>query len=181
LSDDRMLIVGGWGAGEMMLDSAEVWDPAGGTFDPAGPLTEARLFHAAAPLPGGRVLVVGGWGMDGEPLASAEAWNPESGTFSPAGSLAEARPEHHTATPLPDGRVIVVGGRSPSARSTFDSAEVWDPVTASFGPAGSLLEGRYGHTASPLSDGRVLIIGGYDGEDILASAEVWEPHPSTAE
>jgi len=55
------------------------------------------------------------------------------------------------------------------------SAEVWDPVTASFGPAGSLAETRGAHTATPLPDGRVLVVGGWGGGGYLASAEVWEP------
>ena len=61
-----------------------------------------------------------------------------AGTFTPAGSLVEAR-FGHTATLLPDGRVLVVGGY---AYGALASAEVWDPVTATFSPAGSLAEGR---------------------------------------
>ena len=55
------------------------------------------------------------------------------------------------------------------------SAEVWDPVTASFGPAGSLVEARIFHTATLLPDGRVLVVGGIAEDDRLASAEVWDP------
>ena len=54
-------------------------------------------------------------------------------------------------------------------------AEVWDPATATFGPAGSLSEGRIRHTATLLSDGRVLIVGGMNATGDLASAEAWEP------
>lgn len=53
---------------------------------------------------------------------------------------------------------------------------MWDPATSSFGPTGSLAEGRYDHTATLLSDGRVLVIGGIgDDGTPLASAEVYEP------
>ena len=93
---------------------------------------------------------------------------------------------------LPDGRVLSVGGCispvSTMIRSYFcdlgltDSAEVWDPDTASFGPAGSLAVKRGGHTATALPDGRVLVVGGRvfidptgDDEIVYASAEIWDP------
>ena len=108
-------------------------------------------------------------------------WDPATGTFGPAGSLAEAR-DWHTATPLSDGRVLVVGGTDGGdAGSSFDpegvlaSAEVWDPATGTFGPAGSLAGPAILHTATPLPDGRVLVIGGWDGDEYLASTEAWSP------
>ena len=56
-------------------------------------------------------------------------------------------------------------------------AEVWDPATASFSPAGSLAEARELHTATLLPDGRVLVVGGGDADvdDYVAAAEVWDP------
>ncbi len=74
----------------------------------------------------------------------------------------------HSATLLPDGRVLVVGGGT--ERGMTASAEIWDPATASFSPAGSLAERSVNHTATLLPDGRVLIVGGE-----RASAEVWDP------
>ena len=55
------------------------------------------------------------------------------------------------------------------------SAEVWDPATNAFSPAGSLEQRRAGHTATLLLDGRVLVVGGLGGDDALASVEVWKP------
>ena len=49
-------------------------------------------------------------------------------TFGPSGTLARAR-GHHRAVLLHDGRVLIVGGPA--------EAELWDPATQMFGPAGT--------------------------------------------
>ena len=158
LLDGRVLVVGGWDLNDVFA-SAEVWDPATASFAPAGSFAEARRDHTATLLPDGRVLVVGGWGAD-DVLASAEVWDPATATFAPTGSPPRGR-FGHAATLLPDGRVLVVGGSGVDdiLASTGASAEVWDPATGTFGPAGSLAEGRFGFTATALPDGRVLVIG----------------------
>jgi hypothetical protein len=80
---------------------------------------------------------------------------------------------------LPDGRVLIVGGeRGGYGRTTV--AEVWDPTTASFGPAGSpIVKGLRDHTATLLPEGRVLIVGGDSGYNdeyaVYASTEIWDP------
>jgi hypothetical protein len=70
--------------------------------------------------------------------------------------------------------VLVIGG---FGSGRLRSAEVWDPVTGSFGPAGSLDKKRAVHTATALPDGRVLVVGGAPGsqDEVLVSAEVWDP------
>jgi hypothetical protein len=101
---------------------------------------------------------------------------PVTAPFGPAGSLAEAR-FYHTATPLPDGRILVVGGLTIQDGEfvALASAEVWDPATGTFGPAGSLAEARFYHTATLLPDGRILVVGGADSHNVVATAEVWSP------
>jgi hypothetical protein len=179
-----VLVIGGLsnsaGNAEDFLASAELWDPATGSFSATSSLAETRIAHTATLLPDGRVLVVGGIRVSIAPAATAELWDPGSGSFTTTGPLAEGR-FGHTATLLRDGRVLVIGGGS-FAQDGFDVravAEVWNPATGTFGPAGSLAEPRVSHTATLLPDGRVLVIGGIgrsgDASVIRSSAEVWDP------
>lgn len=188
LRDGQVLFVGGFGGPyayqSYALTSAELWDPASGSFSPAGSMATKRASHTATLLGDGRVLIVGDGG------GTAEVWNPASRTFGPAGTLSEPHADH-AATLLPDGRVLVVGGTS---------AEIWDPGSGGFTDAGTLVTARTDHAVALLSDGRVLVLGGrpyptagetgwltddgrsrITGDDgrpprRLASAELWDPN-----
>ncbi len=115
---------------------------------------------------------------------------PDREVFTPTGSMAEAR-WGHTATLLTDGRVLVVGG-SPVGRDGVRvrsaGAEVWDPVTGSFGPTdlgttGTEPSDRVHHTATLLDDGRVLIVAGGDGSKAhpgTYTVVIWDPESGTA-
>ncbi len=183
LSDGRVLVVGGSDYSKPnrpdWVTSAEAWDPLTGSFSSAGELTEGRYAHTATLLADGRVLVAGGsdnsYGVTG--LASAEIWDPATESFSPAGPLLQSR-GRHSATLLADGRVLVVGGVvvENDAERFLASAEIWDPATESFSPAGSLDAARVVHTATLLPDGRVLVVGGANPDGASpASAEIWDP------
>lgn len=66
----------------------------------------------------------------------------------------------HTATRLKSGQVLIVGGEDASG-TPLGSAELYDPLRASFTLlAGSLRQARSRHTATLLDDGSVLIAGG---------------------
>src|SRR3954468_13525454 len=52
-------------------------------------------------------------------------------------------------------------------------------VEGMFVPTGSLIVARYEHTATLLSNGKVLVAGGYDGSNVLASAELYDPKTGT--
>ncbi len=165
LHDGRILISGGTSTANVggVLDSAEIYDPAVGTFEPTGTMTAARQGHTATVLPDGRVLLTGGTKNIGfrATLASAEIYDPGSGTFQTTGSMTTAR-EGHTATLLRDGRVLIAGG-SPNGTSTTASAEVYDPRSGKFRAISPMGVPREAHSATLMKDGRVLIAGGGRG------------------
>jgi hypothetical protein len=190
----RVLIVGGDTGSNTVLASAEIYNPAAGTFALTGSMKTARAYHTATLLPGThKVLIAGGghpvdtgeigWGQ----LASAELYDIGTGKFAATGALKQAR-EDHTATILGDGEVLIVGGHDwepyggMDPRSFLASAELYNPATGTFTPAGTLKQGRDAHTATLLEFGRVLIAGGgteaivsgSPATPALTSAEVWQ-------
>jgi hypothetical protein len=169
LPDGRVLEAGGYsgGASRTRLSSAELYDPATGTWSQTGSMSQGRSLHGAALLPNGKVLVAGGY--DGNvATASAELYDPSTGTWSPTGSLSQAR-YFHTVTALPDGQVLVAGGGS---QHTLASAELYDPAAGIWSPTASLDHARSSHSATLLSDGRILVAAG-SGKGYLSEAELF--------
>jgi hypothetical protein len=191
LSDGRVLIVGGdpaaWTFTGPYLASAEVYDPATGTFTATGSMAEGRELHAATVLSDGRVLISGGVTESLHPtsLDSAELYDPTTGTFSPTGPMTGGR-VFQTASLLSDGRVLIAGGlangRVYANNPTFlATAEIYDPATGTFAATGSMADMRSYHTATVLADGRVLVAAGAvdAGVTTLPSAEIYDPATGT--
>ena len=91
------------------MSTAELYDPASGTWATTGKLTIPRAYHTATLLPNGEVLATGGNNAFNFMEASAELYDPASGRWTSTGSLEPGRFDH-TATLLPDGTVLAAGG-----------------------------------------------------------------------
>ena len=105
-----MLVAGGYDGSSADLASAELYDPASGTWIATGGLATARGGHTETLLPNGKMLVTGGVNDTNKSfIASAELYDPASGAWTATGSLATPR-ALHTATLLPNGKVLLAGG-----------------------------------------------------------------------
>jgi hypothetical protein len=149
-------------------DDAErplVVDP---TWSGAGRLAYGRTGHTATLLGSGQVLIAGGRADDDAKSMTAELYDPATGRFTAATTLMKAARAQHTATLLRSGQVLFVGGlNDPDEKRT---AEVFDPLSATFLAARSRPIARAAHTATLLQDGRVLV----DGGDVAGAATTAE-------
>jgi len=80
----------------------------------------------------------------------------------------------HTATLLPNGKVLIAGGMRRN-QDFYKSAELYDPATSQFQPAGDMNERRVSPIAVLLRSGKVLIAGGWVGHGCTDSAELYDP------
>jgi hypothetical protein len=166
LTDGRVLAIG-----RNLLDTD--WSPVAYLFEPRRDRWTAvspprRLAPAYAPVPDGGALAIGGSdggelaGGDGSVVATVERFDPSSGQWSPVAPMAAPRIDPQVAA-LEDGRVLVAGGASWTAsgpESALRSAEIYDPASDRWSPAGDLAAPRMGGIAVALSDGSALVLGG---------------------
>jgi hypothetical protein len=169
LLDGRVLILGGWEYpnrnGQVKSASAELYDPATGTFSPTGSMAAAHFSPAATRLVDGRILIVGG-----NNASSAELYDTTTGTFSPAGNGTGALGS--IATLLLDGRVLILGGDFPGF--------LYDPATGTFRKTGSTDTVDQDYVATRLSDGRVLVVGAaLRGGITYPATELYDPATDT--
>jgi hypothetical protein len=180
LADGKVLVAGGHMGVNISspgMATAELYDPATGTWTATGRMLTGRSRLSATLLPDGKVLVAGG-NVDSSAslgarccLASAELYDPSTGTWSATGSMIDARVAH-TATLLLDGRVLVAAGDSAHINGE-PGAELYDPISGSWTATGTMkVDGLYGQTAALLANGKVLVVGGHNGN---AAPELYDP------
>lgn len=193
LDDGRVLVAGGSaldaaesaGGGQTIraVATAELFDPATGTWAPTGSMGAARFEHTATRLRDGRVVMVGGLGAAGgagttSPLASTEIYDVAAGAFVSSTNLADPR-ANHAAVLLEDDSVLVTGGAGgDGADLSLATAEVFNAPGGTWNTVAAMGATRTGHTATRLPDGRVLVAGGESVQRgtrrSLTSAEVFD-------
>jgi N-acetylneuraminic acid mutarotase len=127
LPSGTVLVAGGFnqiGGTEAYFASAEIYDPAAGTWIVTGNMTTARYCHITTLLPNGTVLLAGGGGP--EELSTAEIYDPVVATWTATGSMTTAR-GNYTATLLPNETVLAAGGENNGGVFSVSSAEIFYP------------------------------------------------------
>ncbi len=151
LANGKVLTAGGLAASGALLATAELYDPAAGTFSPTGPLGTAVLAFGAVTLPSGEVLFLGGYSsVTGTPPTpgweytagtnQVQGYDPTSGMFSPAGTLAEPRLFGCNVL-LPSGTALAIGGWQGVPAVAESNIERYDPVMNQWTPVGALANG----------------------------------------
>jgi hypothetical protein len=152
LPDGRVLAAGGTTLGAFTpggpLKTAEIYQPATGTWTAAGSMLDSSWKHTATLLQSGKVLVAS--------IFKGELFDPATAAWSAAGNIPQPV-ETHVAALFPNGTVLLAGGSGPSATFTAN----FDPATNWFTPGPPMAYGRSEHAGVALDDGTVLLIGGY--------------------
>src|SRR5215472_11834632 len=99
----------------------------------------------------------------------------QAGQWQFTGSLGIGHSNTHLAQ-LSDGRVLAISGSSGSGVLT-PAAEIYDPGTGQWAPAGTLNDARVAFgQPSVLASGDVLVAGGHDvNVNDYATAELYDP------
>jgi hypothetical protein len=164
LVNGKVLLAGGSTFGD---GRGELYDPAANRWSNAG--TAARNTQTATRLADGRILTTG----QGK---EAHLYDPTTNHWSVAASTLQDR-ELPTAALLADGRVLVSGGSTTLAGQQLwlTSAEIYDPASNRWSPAGCMGQARWEHTATLLPSKKVLIAGGDLPSVSLSSVELFDP------
>lgn len=173
LGNGKILIAGGYdfdGIATTPHDTAELYDPATGTFTATGGMSRTRIDHAAIRAANGLVLIAGGTtGVTYN--AHCEVYDPVAGTFAVTGAMNNGRAGAMSVS-LPGSRILVVGGES-SLGNPVATAEVYDLVTGTFAATGAMALARYRTNGLLLGTGQVLVAGGRDSAAATAAAELY--------
>ncbi len=177
LDDGRVLAVGGYKKGDVLLAGAELYDPKTGLWQSTGDLPSPRVAFGLVKLRDGRVLATGGFsGVTWQKrtnVAGAALYDAKTGRWKETKPMKDKR-AGLSITLLSDGQVLVAGGWSSSGLE-LKSAELFDPGMETWRPTAPMTVARRNHRAALLADGSVLVIGGSNllGGNYLASCEIF--------
>ena len=168
LADGKVLIAGG-----SATATAELFDPASGTFALTGSPSTHRDWASAALLPDGRVIVANGYGYPVNTKLS-ETYEPATGTWTTTPDVPTAGYLRASAS-LPDGRFVLAGDGNNAWQSETTAVDTFDPTTNTWTSAAPLTTARTMHTLTRLADGRLAAVGGYSTDrNATTSVELFD-------
>ena len=165
--DDGKVLIAGNAYGFSYLQDAELYDPATGSWTPTGSMIYGQAVHDLVLLPDGRVLAVGN--------IQPEIYDPSIESWSLTSRPLSTTDYDSSATLLADGTVLVVESNG----GATSAAQIYDPDSDLWWPAGVTNDFRGYGAAVPLGNGKVLLAGGTDFSSSTSSAELYDPAVGT--
>lgn len=165
LQNGKVLVAGGDTPGEIVTNTANLYDPTTGVFTSTGNMAKPRVGFSATRLSNGKVLAAGGATDTEGATNTAEIYDPATGTWSTTGSMKQGR-QQHSAVLLRDGTVLVSGGnidRTPCTDvcvNTIAESEIYNPSNGQWKAVGDMTIPRSFFTTTLLSNGKALAVGG---------------------
>jgi hypothetical protein len=151
LENGQVLVSGGYSHPIDPLKSAEIYNPGDGRFVLTGSMPLGRRYQSSTLMPTGQVLVDGGWNSPGTGLTfdvNAASFTDTSNAMSEFRDRPTATLVSNTET-TDDGKVLLAGGASlPESTKGGKSLDLFNPVSNSFEPAGTMSTARHGLTAT---------------------------------
>jgi MYXO-CTERM domain-containing protein len=173
LSSGKVLIAGGFGG--FVPNTAELYDPATGTWSDAGTMVHWRHSHALVELADGRVLAAGGReDQGGQIWASAEIYDPTTKSWALAPSMGSARLAP-VAARLANGHVMVAGGYKTTLPLEQSTTEIFDPNGKAWTAGPSMTKPRYEASLTRLSDGKLLVVSSGVATPNASTSEYYDP------
>jgi WD40 repeat protein len=126
LSDNKVLVSGGFGNQTGTSKSAEIYNPTTNAWSSATSMATDRALHTSTKLQDGRVLVVGGY--DGlKALTTIEIYDPTANTWTApsASKVLNTARAMHTSTLLGSGDVLIVGTYFQTSGTISKTTEIW--------------------------------------------------------
>ncbi len=154
------------------ITSAELYDPDTASWTETGDMRDARDSFALIVLRSGKVFVTPGLDPYNDAYAY-EVYDPATGSWSGIGGAAV---RFGSATLLSSGKVLVIG------RGSLGTAQVYDPPSNTWRPAGTMMMARDSYTSTLLPSGKVLVAGGAEGfawYPATSSSEIYDPGSGT--
>ena len=162
LANGRLLVAGGQTNEYGDTTSAEIYDPATGTWADTAPMNVARLKFRPLLMDDGRVLAT----QSSNATPGVELWDPATGIWTNLDSINNRN--RAAVARLPNQRVIIAGGYERNSGPPFDNVPAYTNriLDLSGGPPGvwSTVTGGapnwYNAVPLEMRDGRVVFLGG---------------------
>jgi hypothetical protein len=170
LGNGKVLVTGGSDSIGHTWKQAELYDPIGHKWLPAGNMVLPRMTLSLKLLSDGSAIAIGG-----DKNGTSEKYIPSSNTWSGLAQMRSVRYNSASVT-LDDGRILVAGGLVNA--NPINSAEIFNPSTSAWSGVSNMKVARASFSLTSAQSG-VLAAGSYSKLGTTNATELFHPNNST--